>query len=121
MDIFEERRFRLSNRQGSAEDVRLYETLVADKVKAGQAATIMELLHGLNDEARIRPETYDTLITYLQSDQIMIRELAAVNLYGLVPQGKEIAFDAAAPTAQRAQSQAAWRKLIPEGTVPKMQ
>ncbi len=106
--------------RGSAQDLDLYNTLVADKVKSGQAGIILELLHGLSDEARIRPETYDTLITYLQSDQIAIRELAALNLYALVPQGKDIAYDAGAPADQRARAQAAWRKLIPEGQVPKM-
>lgn len=105
--------------RGSAEDLRLYETLVAGKVKAGQAAIILELLHGFGDEARQRPETYDALITYLQSEQIAIRELAAWNLVRLVPQGKNIAFDAGGSSAQRAQAQAAWRLLIPEGQVPK--
>jgi len=101
--------------RGSAEDVRLYETLVGEKVKAGQAGIIMELLHGLSEEARQQPETYGTLISYLQSDQIAIRELAAVNLYALVPKGRNIAFDAGGSAEQRAQAQAAWRKLIPEG------
>jgi hypothetical protein len=105
--------------RGSAEDVRLYETLVADKIKAGQAGIIMDLLHGMSAEARQRPETYDALITYLQSDLLAIRELAAMNLYGLVPRGRTIVFDAAAPADQRARAQAAWRKLIPEGQVPK--
>ncbi|HWY85741.1 MAG TPA: hypothetical protein VNX28_03400 [Gemmataceae bacterium] len=106
--------------RGSAEDIRLYETLVADKLKPGQASIIIELLHGMSEEARLRPETYSTLITYLENDQLAIRELAAMNLNNLVPQGKDIAFDAAAASAQRAQAQAAWRKLIPEGQVPKM-
>ena len=106
--------------RGSAEDVRLYESLVAENLKPGQAGIIMDLLHGMSAEARLRPETYDALITYLQSDQLAIRELAAMNLYGLVPQGRSIAFDAAAPAEQRARAQAAWRKLIPEGQVPKM-
>jgi hypothetical protein len=104
----------------SAQDVQLYETLVADKIKPGQASIIMELLHGMSDEARQRPETYDVLINYLQSDQLAIRELAGVTLAELVPQGKDITFDAAAPSPQLARIQAAWRKLIPEGQVPKM-
>ena len=105
--------------RGHAEDVRLYETLIQNKVKPGQAGIIMELLHGLGQEALLRPETYDALITYLQSDQLAIRELAASNLYQLVPQGRDIVYDAAAPVEQRAQAQAAWRKLIPEGQLPK--
>jgi hypothetical protein len=106
--------------RGSAEDVRLYEALVRDKIKAGQAGIIMDLLHGMSTEARQRPETYEALITHLQSDQLAIRELAAMNLYGLVPQGRDIAFDAAGSPEQRARAQAAWRKLIPEGQVPKL-
>src|SRR5262245_25024467 len=78
--------------RGSAEDVKVYQALLADKLKTGPAASIMELLHGFNDEQRLRPETYETLITYLQNDQLMIRELAAMNLYALVPQGKSIAY-----------------------------
>jgi hypothetical protein len=105
--------------RGSAEDVKLYEALIAGKLKVGEAAIVMELLHGFGAEARARPEIYDTLITYLQSDQLAVRELAAWNLYRLVPQGKSIAYDAAAPVEERARAQAAWRKLIPEGQVPK--
>jgi hypothetical protein len=104
----------------SAADVGLYEALVADKIKPGQASIIMELLHGMSAEARLRPETYDALITYLQSDHIGVRELAAMNLYALVPAGRKIAFDAAGTVQERARAQAAWRKLIPEGQVPKM-
>jgi hypothetical protein len=103
----------------SAADVGLYEALVADKIKPGQASIIMELLHGMSTEARLRPETYDALITYLQSDHIGVRELAAMNLYALVPAGRKIAFDAAGTVQERASAQAAWRKLIPEGQVPK--
>lgn len=106
--------------RGSAEDIRLHETLMEDKLKAGQATIVLELLHGLSDEARQRPETYDTLITYLQSAQIAIRELAAWNLYRLVPQGKNIAFDAGGSADKLAQAQAAWRRLIPQGQVPKV-
>jgi hypothetical protein len=105
--------------RGSAQDLRLYDILLAEKVKSGQAAIIMELLHGMSAEARLRPETYDTLIAYLDNDQIGIRELAAMNLRALVPQGSAIAYDAAASRDQRSRAQAAWRKLVPEGQVPK--
>jgi len=37
----------------------------------------MELMRGIEPDARVRPETYDTLIAYLQNDfQLAIRELA---------------------------------------------
>ena len=106
--------------RGSREDLLLYQTLVEEGTKAGQASIIMELLHGFSVEARLRPETYEALITYLRSDQLTIRELAAWNLYRLVPEGKHIAFDAAGSLEQGAQAQTAWRQLIPDGQVPKM-
>jgi hypothetical protein len=106
--------------RGNSQDMKLYETLVADKFKSGQASIVMELLHGLNPEARQRPETYDVLISYLQSDQLAIRQLAGATLAELVPQGSTIMYDAAGSAADRASAQAAWRKLIPQGQVPKM-
>ncbi|MBM4072353.1 MAG: hypothetical protein FJ271_26005 [Planctomycetes bacterium] len=103
---------------GSEEDLELYHTLLEAKYPAGQAQTIMELLHGFSSAALTRPETYEILINYLQHQQPAIRELAAWNLYTLVPQGKSIPYDAAASQEERARSQAAWRKLVPEGKVP---
>lgn len=105
--------------RGAQEDLKLYQSLTASGLKPGAAAIVMELLHGFGQQARARPETYDALITYLQSDQIAIRELAAWNLYRLVLQGKDISYDAGAEANQRAQAQAAWRKLVPEGQVPR--
>jgi hypothetical protein len=93
-------------------------TALQKKLTAGQAEIVMTLLHGFAAEDRARPETYDAMIGYLQHPVLAIRELARSNLYALVPAGKDIAFDAAAPVEERARAQAAWRKLIPEGQVP---
>lgn len=103
---------------GTEADLKLYNTLLEAKHPVGQAQIIMELLHGFRGAALTRPETYEALINYLQHQQPAIRELAAWNLYALVPQGKGIAYDAAAPAEDRARAQTAWRKLIPEGQVP---
>jgi hypothetical protein len=86
--------------------------------KANQAAIVMQLLHGFQERQLAQPETYEALIGYLQSDQLAVRELAAWHLYRLVPDGRRIAFDAAASAEERAAAQAAWRKLIPEGKLP---
>ncbi|MCI0738377.1 MAG: hypothetical protein L0Y72_04985 [Gemmataceae bacterium] len=91
--------------------------LLGLKYKAGEAALIVELLCGFGPEARVRPETYTLLISYLNNERLAIRELAAWNLALLAPQ-HSIAYDAAANEESRTQAQAAWRKLIPEGTVP---
>ena len=62
--------------------------------------------------------TYQALIHYLAHDRAAVRELAAWHLYRLVPEGRKIAYDAAAAPAERARAQAAWRKLLPAGRVP---
>jgi hypothetical protein len=54
----------------------------------------------------------------LQHKDPGIRELAAWRLYQLVPQGKDIAYDAAGSAEERTRGQAVWRKLIPEGKLP---
>jgi hypothetical protein len=97
---------------------QLYQALVHSKFTAGQAEIAIQLLRGFGAEELARPETYDALITYLKHQRLAVRELAAWNLYRLVPQGKDIAYDAAAPAEQRSRAQAAWRKLIPEGQLP---
>jgi hypothetical protein len=104
--------------RSQAADRRLHDMLLQKKLSAGQAEIAMNLVHGFGGNDLARPETYETLINYLQHQQLAIRELAAWNLHELVPQGKKIAYDAAAPADQRARAQLAWRKLIPDGKLP---
>jgi hypothetical protein len=79
------------------------------------------LLQGFGPEERNRPELYDTLISHLGHDMMAIRHLAAEQLTFLAPVGKEIGFDPAAAPEARMKAQEAWRKLIPEGSVPKVE
>ena len=104
--------------RSQAADIGLYKALIEKKFAPGQAEIFMHLLHGFGPQDLQRPETYETLISYLQHKDPGIRELAAWRLYQLVPQGKDIAYDAAASAEDRARGQAAWRKLIPEGKLP---
>jgi len=106
-----------SNRSQAA-DIGLYKALLGKKYTPGQAEIFMHLLHGFAAQDLQRPETYEILISYLQHKDLGIRELAAWRLYGLVPQGKDITYDAAGASEERARGQAAWRKLIPEGKLP---
>jgi hypothetical protein len=96
----------------------LYQALLDRHFKAGQAETVLDLLHSFSPQDRGRAETYETLIAYLQHDKLPIRELAAWQLEHMVPQGKKLGYDAAASAAQRARAVAAWRRLIPEGHLP---
>jgi len=104
--------------RSQAADIGLYKALLGKKYTRGQAEIFMHLLHGFSAKDLLRPETYETLISYLQHKDLGIRELAAWRLYGLVPQGKDIIYDAAGASEERARGQAAWRKLIPEGKLP---
>jgi hypothetical protein len=104
--------------RSAAEDVRVYEALVTDGYKPGQAEIAMHLLHGFTRAALDEPLTYETLIQYLGHGRLGVRELAAEHLERLVPQGRKIGYDAAAAPEARARARAAWRKLIPEGKLP---
>ena len=95
-----------------------YQALLDNKYPAGQAEIVMELLHGFSAKDLQTPETYESLISYLQHKNMGIRELAAWRLYALVPQGKDIVYDADSTAEERARAQAAWRKLVPEGKLP---
>jgi hypothetical protein len=103
---------------GAAHDARLYEALERDGYKPVQAELVVGLLHGLSREDLGRRETYETLIDYLTHDRPAVRQLAAWELYRLVPDAAGIVYDAAGPPEQRAKAQAAWRKLLRAGKLP---
>jgi hypothetical protein len=104
--------------QDGGHPAALYKSLLQRRNSPGQADTFLHLLHTFSGRDRTRPETYDTLIAYLQHGHLGIRELARWQLCQMVPKGRDIAYDAAATPAERARMQAAWRKLIPAGQVP---
>lgn len=99
-------------------DVILYNTLMEELHFARpEAAAVMQLLH--SPFAHDAPETYETLIAYLNHRRQAVRELAHWHLVRLAPIGKEITYDASATAAERGKAAAAWKKLIPPGTLPK--
>ncbi len=104
--------------RSAADDVLVYRALVADQYKPAHAEMVMQLLRGFDRPALADAATYQALIHYLAHDRAAVRELAAWHLHRLVPEGRKIGYDAAAPAAERARAQAAWRKLIPAGRVP---
>jgi len=105
--------------RGAAHETRLYERLKDTKFSPGEAEIIMQLLHPFGPRDLAQPETYEALIDYLASPKLAVRELSHWHLVRLVPAGKSIPFAAAAGTEPRAIAQAAWRKLIPPGELPK--
>jgi hypothetical protein len=81
-----------------------------------EAEAVLQLLHSPFDPDQ--PETYEVLIRGLQSKRLAIRELSRWHLYRLTDVGKDIAYDAAAPEAERDKAVKAWEKLIPAGKLP---
>lgn len=101
------------------QDAKLYRTLIDNqKLSAVQAETVLQLLHGFDDDSQGQPETFEALIDLLESDQPAIRGLAQWHLYRLAPAGRKIDYDALASTEKRAAAVEQWRKLIPVGKLP---
>ncbi len=98
-------------------DQLLYQYLI-DQMGYGkaQAATVLQLLHSAlaNEE----PETYELLIAYLRHEKLSIRELAWWHLSRMVPEDIRAPYDPAASPAERAKAAAAWKELIPSGSLP---
>lgn len=99
-------------------DQRLYDLLRHNKYSAGEAETVLQLLHSFGDRDLARPETYQTLIDYLGNPKIAVRELGHAQLVRLVPSGRDIPFNAGGAPKALERAQAAWRKLIPRGQLP---
>jgi hypothetical protein len=101
------------------QDQILYDRLIeVGKYKPVQAETLMELLHSFGDEDLARPETYQTLIDFLDHDVIGIRGLAYWHLRRLVPAGQGINYNPAASKEERKAAIQKWRALVPSGQVP---
>jgi hypothetical protein len=103
--------------RGPGQDQQLYEHLIKEaKYSPTQAEIVLQLLH--SPFQADQPETYETLILYLGSDNIAVRELAQWHLYRLAPAGKKIVYNAGAQAADRERAIKEWQKLIPDGKLP---
>lgn len=100
-------------------DQILYQRLIDIRgYKPKEAETVLHFLHTPEDVELTRPETYEMLIDFLESDRLSIRGLAFWHLYRLVPEGRKIAYDPLAAKEERAKARAEWKKLIPDGKLP---
>ncbi len=105
--------------RGPGQDQKLYKMLVDQaKFKPIDAETVLQLLHSFGEDDLARPETYETLIDYMEGDRPLIRALANWHLMRLVPEGQEFKFNPSGEKADRAEAVKKWRKLIPVGKLP---
>jgi hypothetical protein len=89
------------------------------KYSASTAEIVLHLLHGFSDQQLQQPAVYASLIGYLSHRDLPLRQLAYDHLLVLVPEGKAISYDPAASLADRRRAIEEWKKLIPEGMIPK--
>ena len=114
---FEALRHRIG--RGAGQDLALYHFLTNRRqYTPSQAEIILQFLHGFSDRDRTQPETYETMIAYLQSSKLAIRQLAKRQLDQWVPEGKTIAYDPAGPESDRRHAYEDWKKLVPPGRLP---
>jgi len=83
-----------------------------------QAECAMQLLHSFGEEERGRPETYEVLIRYLNSERPLIRALAHWHLYRLAPAGRKFKYNPAGTKNERAAAVELWEKLLSSGQLP---
>jgi hypothetical protein len=101
---------------GPGRDQRLYQLLVErGGYRPAQAEAVLHLLH--SPFAADLPETYETLIAYLQHGKLAVRALAWWHLTRLAGPG-DVRYDPAGPPADRARACAALRKLLADGKLP---
>src|SRR5207253_2884304 len=105
--------------RGLGQIEKVYDFLITNrKLSDAQAKTSLHLLIGFDDVERLQPVTYEVLIDCLKHSKLPVRELARWHLIRLVPDGKKINYDAAAPAKERQRAIAEWRALVPTGQLP---
>lgn len=101
------------------QSIRLFNHLTKNEgYTPTQAKNLLHLFNGIEEDKLRQPETFDLLIGALNHPKMPARELARWHLVRLVPEGKAIAYDAAAAEPMRLRAIAEWRRLIPEGELP---
>jgi uncharacterized protein (TIGR03000 family) len=105
--------------RGPGQDQKLYRALVEKRgFTKLQAESMMQMLHGFNEEELAQPETYEVLIDYLTDSRLAIRALAHWQLVRLVPAGRDIAYDPTEGKEALKKAQEEWQKLVPAGHLP---
>jgi hypothetical protein len=103
-------------------DMELYRTLQDKKgFSKEKAEIIMRLLHDISEADAADPKTYETLIGYLDHDNLAIRELAYWHLSHLVPPDLQKGipvYDAAGDPDKRTKMVDAWKKLLADRKLP---
>jgi hypothetical protein len=84
-----------------------------------EADAIVEMLHSYSIRDLNRPATFARLIDRLRDERPAIRQLAHWHLVFLVPEGQRIKYDPLGSTEQQKRAYTAWKKLVPDGKLPR--
>jgi hypothetical protein len=98
-------------------DLKLFQ-LLQERYTALQAEAIIKLLHGFSREDWTTVATYEWLITKLDNDALIVRELALNHLLTHEPEGRKIRYDATASADLRKRGVKEWRQLLDSGKLP---
>jgi hypothetical protein len=107
----------LESRAGN--DKVLRKALLKKDYTTEETDTIMEMLDTYSARELKRPATFARLIDRLRDDRPAIRQLAHWHLVFLVPEGQRIKYDPLGSTEQQKRAYTAWKKLVPEGKLPR--
>jgi hypothetical protein len=107
--------------RGPGQDQKLYNGLIKEAgFKPKDAEAVVQLLHGFSEHDLAKPETYETLIDYLNHSRLALRGLAYWHLSRLVPAGQELKYNPLDTKEDRQKAIAKWRELVPAGQLPKL-
>jgi hypothetical protein len=103
---------------GRENDYQMLDVVQKNYRSKTTSLNIMHLFHMISTEDAAKPGTYEHLIEGLNNDLMPIRTLCHSHLFGLVPEGRKIFYDPAAPPQIRQRAVREWSMLIPPGKLP---
>jgi hypothetical protein len=105
--------------RGPGQDQKLYHALTQKaRFTPLQAESMLQMLHGFNDEELAQPQTDEPLIAYLTDSRLAIQALAHWHLIRQVPAGHALAYNPLDDKEALRKAQQEWQKLVPAGRVP---
>jgi len=98
--------------QSTQNDEKIYTLLKQKNYSDAQAQTVLQLVHGFPQEQWTVPTMRGTVVEYLNSDKLAIRQIAHTLLLSVVPEGQRIRYDAAGSPDQRERGYREWLRVV---------
>jgi hypothetical protein len=98
--------------QNPQNDEKIYTVLKQKNYSDTQAQTLLQLVHGFPQEQWTVPTMRATVVEYLNSDKLAIRQIAHSLLLTVAPEGQRIRYDAAGSPDQRERGYREWLRTV---------